>query len=125
MELTSTSRADHLQGNRPQLVVTEVVHEPLFANDPTTPKFVEMINQLALIGSGGRGHQRNREGPTNHGGHLGESPSAVSQLAQSGAKHCPHCRCEDCLTPIRGDPGPKSFDDKEWITFALAPEPCR
>src|SRR5262249_55230475 len=85
MELTSTSRTDHLQGNRPQLVVTEIVREPLFANDPTTPKFVEMINELALIGSSGRGHQTDREGPTDDGRHLGESPSAVSQLAQASA----------------------------------------
>ena len=125
VELTSTSRTDHLQGNRPKLVVTEIVREPLFANDPTTPKFVDMINELALIGPSGRDHQTDREGPTDDGRHLGESPSAVSQLAQSGAQHCPHRRREDCLTSIRGDPGSKGFDDKEWIAFGLAPKSCR
>ena len=125
VELTSTSRTDHLQGNRPKLVVTEIVREPLIADDPTTPEFVDMINELVLIDPSGRDHQTDREGPTDDGRHLGESPSAVSQLAQSGAQHRPHRRCEHCLTSIRGDPGSKSFDDKEWIAFGLAPESCR
>src|SRR3990172_662672 len=115
VELTSTSWTNHLQGNRPKLVVTEIVREPLIANDPTTPKFVDMINELALIGPSGRDHQTDREGPTDDGRHLGQAPSAVSELAQPGAQHRPHRRGEDCLTSIRGDPGSKSFDDKEWI----------
>ena len=49
VELTSTSRADHLQGNRPKLVVTEIVREPLISDDPVTPEFVDMINELDVF----------------------------------------------------------------------------
>ena len=78
VELTSTSRTDHLQGNRPKLVVTEIVREPLIADDPSTPEFVDMINELALIDPSGRDHQTDREGPADDRRHLGQSPSAVS-----------------------------------------------
>ena len=125
VELTSTSWTDHLQGNRPKLVVTEIVREPLIADDPPTPEFVDMINELVLTDPSGRDHQTNREGPTDDRRHLGESPSAVRKLAQSGAQHRPHRRCEHCLTSIRGDPGSKNFDHKEWVAFGLAPESCR
>jgi hypothetical protein len=125
VELTSTSRADHLQGNRPKLVVTEIVRETLISDDPMTPEFVDMINELVFIGPSGRDQQTDREGPTDDGRHLGEAPSAVSQLAQSSAHYRPHRWCEHCLTSVRGDPGSERFDDKEWIAFGLAPESCR
>jgi hypothetical protein len=57
VELASTSWADHLQRDRPKLVVTEIVREPLIANDPSTPELVDVINELALIGPSGRDHQ--------------------------------------------------------------------
>src|SRR5262245_17442422 len=125
VELASPSWTDHLQGNRPKLVVTEIVCGPLITDDPSTPEFVELINELMLIDPSSRDHQTDREGPTDHGRHLGESPSAVSELAQSGAQSRPHRRCEHCLTSIRGDPGSKRFDNEEWIAFGLAPESRR
>lgn len=48
VEVASTSRTNHLQGDRPKLVVTEIVREPLIADDPSTPQFVDMINKLVL-----------------------------------------------------------------------------
>ncbi len=77
VELTSTSWTDHLQGNCPKLVVTEIVRDALIADDPSTPEFIDMVNQLVLIDLGGRDHQTNREGSTDDRRHLGESPSAV------------------------------------------------
>ena len=69
------SWTDHLQGNRPKLVVTEIVREPLVANDPSTPEFVDMINELVLIDPSGRDHQTNRKGPSADRRHLGQSSS--------------------------------------------------
>src|SRR4030095_7706183 len=74
----------------------------------------EIINELGLIDPSSRDHQTDREGPTNHGRYLGESPSAVSELAQSGAQRRPHRRCEHRLTSIRRDRGSKRFDSEEW-----------
>jgi hypothetical protein len=71
VELTSTSWTDHLQGNRPKLVVTEIVREPLIADDPPTPEFVDLINERVLTDPSGRDHQTNREGPTDDRRHLG------------------------------------------------------
>ena len=105
--------------------MAEIVRLPLIADDPPTPEFVDMINELVLTNPGGRDHQTNREGPTDDRRHLGESPSPVRELAQSGAQHRPHRRREHRLTSIRGDPGSKNFDHKEWVAFGLAPESCR
>ena len=80
---------------------------------------------IAIVGPSGRDQQIDREGPTDDGRHLGEAPSAVSQLAQSSAQHRPHRWCEHCLTSVRGEPGSERFDDKERIAFGLAPESCR
>ena len=41
-----------------------IVHETLISNDPKTPEFVDMINELAFIGPSGRDQQTDREGPT-------------------------------------------------------------
>ena len=71
VELTSTSWTDHLQGNRPELVVTEIVREPLIADDPPTPEFVDIINELVLTDPSSRAHQTHREGPTDDRRHLG------------------------------------------------------
>ena len=90
VELTSTSGTEHLQGHRPKLVVAEVVREPLIADDPSTPQLVDMIDELWLTDPGGRDQQTDREGPTDDGRHLGQAPSAVRKLAQSGAQHRPH-----------------------------------
>src|SRR5262245_51302470 len=125
VELASTSRTDHLQGNRPELVVTEIVRVSLITDDPSTPEFVEIIDELGLIDPSSRDHQTDREGPTDHGRHLGKAPSAVSELAQSSAQRRPHRRGEDCLTFIRGDPGSESFDDEKWIAVGLPPESRR
>ena len=70
-----------------------------------TPEFVDVINgghRVHPVSS--RDQQTDREGPTDDGRHLGEAPSAVSQLAQPSAQHRPHRWCEHCLTSVRGDP---------------------
>ena len=85
VELASTSRADYLQGNRPKLVMTEIVRDSLISDDPVTPEFVDMIHKLAFIGSGDGDQQTDRKGPTDHGRDLGEASSAVAQLTQSSA----------------------------------------
>src|SRR5215470_7743086 len=54
VELTSTSGTEHLQGDRPKLVVAEVVRESLIADDPSTPELVEMVDELWLADPGGR-----------------------------------------------------------------------
>ena len=89
------------------------------------PELVDMIHELVLTDPGGRDHQTNREGPADDRRHLGQSPNPVRELAQSGAQHRAHRRCEHCLTSIRGDPGSKNFDHKERVAFGLAPESCR
>src|SRR5262245_66071963 len=87
VELASTSGTEHLQGDRPKLVVAEVVREALIADDPSTPELVEMVGKLWLADPGGRDQQTDRDGPTDNGRHLGKTPSAVRELAQSGVKH--------------------------------------
>src|ERR671925_1033 len=64
VELTPTSGTEQLQGNRPKLVVAEVVRESLIADDPSTPELVKMVYELRLGDTGGRGQQPDREGPT-------------------------------------------------------------
>ena len=125
VELTPTSGTEHLQGHRPKLVVAEVVREPLIADDPSTPELVETVDQLWLTDPRGRDQQTDREGPTDDRRHLGQPPSAVRELAQSGAQHRPHRGSERRLTPLEGDPGSKHFDDEEGVTLGLHPESCR
>jgi hypothetical protein len=84
-----------------------------------------LVDELWLTDPGGRDQQTDREGPADDGGHLGKAPSAVRELAQSGTQHCPHCGSERRLASIRGDPGPKHFDDEERVAFGLRPESCR
>jgi hypothetical protein len=125
VELTSTSWTEHLQGDRSKLVVAEVVGEPLIADDPSTPELIEMVDKLWLADPGGRDQQTDREGPTDDGRHLGKPPSAVRELAQSGAQHRPHRGSERRLTSLRGDRSSKHFDDEEGVALGLHPESCR
>src|SRR5262245_64587617 len=81
VELTATSGTEQLQGDRPKLVVAEVVGEPLIADDPSTPELVEMVGKLWLADPGGRDQQTDGEGPTDDGRHLRKPPSAVGELA--------------------------------------------
>src|SRR5262249_39017632 len=124
VELSSTSGTKHLQGNRPKLVVAEVVRDSLIADDPSTPELVEIVDELWLTDTGGRDKQTDREGPTDDRRHLGEPPSAVRELAQSGAQHRPHRGSERRLSSLRGDPGSKHFDDEEGVALGLRPESC-
>ena len=125
VELTSTSGTEHLQGDRPKLVVAEVVGEPLIADDPSTPELVEMVDEFCFTDPGGRDQQTHREGPTDDGRNLGKAPSAVRELAQSGAQHRPNGGSERRLASRSGDPGSKHFDDEEWVALGLRPESCR
>src|SRR5262245_21065784 len=125
VELASTSGTEHLQGDRPKLVVAEVVREPLIADDPSAPELVEMVGKLWLADPGGRDQQTDREGPTDDGRHLGKSTSAVRQLGQSGAQHRPYRGSERRLTSLRGEPGAQHFDDEERVALGLHPESCR
>src|SRR5262249_24073325 len=81
-----------------------------------------MVGKLWLADPGGRDQQTDREGPTDNGRHLGKTPSAVRELAQSGAKHCAHSGSERRLTSLLGHPGSKHFDDEEGVALALRPE---
>src|SRR5262245_55648011 len=125
VELASTSGTEHLQGDRPKLVVAEVVREPLIADDPSTPELVEMVGKLLLVDPGGRDQQTDREGPTDNGRHLNKPPSAVRELAQSGAQHRPHRRSERRVTSLRGDADSKYFEDEEGVALGLHPESRR
>jgi hypothetical protein len=62
VELTATSWTEHLQGNRPKLVVAEVVGEPLIADDPSTPELIDMVDELWLTDPRGRDQQTDEKG---------------------------------------------------------------
>ena len=121
MEQTSASGADHLKRHRAQLVVAEVVGEPLITDDASTPQLVDVIDELVLVDPGDGGQQLDREGTSDDGGHLGQAPGAFRELRQPCPEHGADRGGERRLA-IGGDPGPVGFDDEQGVALRLGPE---
>ena len=115
--LTSTSGTEHLQGDRPKLVVAEVVGEPLIADDPSAPELVEMVDELSSTAPGGRDQQTDREGPTGDRRHLGEAAERRQGVGPVG-RPAPPASWRERRLPSKRRPGSKHFDDEEGLPSA-------